>query len=211
MSVDDEVKRRYEEYVAGLRAQQEREWLDKFNLLRNAPPEVQQAELDRYNKLAAQTQAANGGKATLEPDDLGRTFVQYPKLSLAGQNPNRIIGPMPLPPQPNVRIQYAPAAAGRPDVRQHEELHKTRALPQEQPGTPLGNEYEKLGQRDRTLWAAQKALLNDSENGAHAFHVDELDARLAVMGELRKKLIKESQDAQLERSRQAIRNWSFMK
>jgi hypothetical protein len=127
---DDDKKKvaqQYWEYQAALPEKHYRQWLQGWETFRKADPSVHDAEVARYNELAKRSRKDNRGAGALEPDDLGRTFVQFPDARPLNSLPaERIYGPLPsgnpyIAPEPKARIMLQPGAA--PVVAEHEQLH----------------------------------------------------------------------------------------
>lgn len=191
------LEKAYAEAQAKLPEARERQWMQGWETFRRADPTVHQAEVDRYNALAARTRKANpaGRAGALEADDLGRTFVRLPDATPLAKLPAvRPFGPLPPVTAPQAVVATQPGADER--VVRHEREHVQAVQPDERgfvtakrpppPGldsiTPewLAQEraywngqrraaYEQLSPRERELWRVYKTLRNDES--PHEMHV----------------------------------------
>lgn len=151
-----------------LPAAYEQELLRTWELLRQQPPDVQEAERARYNRLAASTGGLSG---PLAADELGSTRVKFPQAQqLRDLYNKRIIGPLPPGAPAETRVVLRPGTG--PDVAAHEDLHVAATRPEEQPvesasggylRTPATDAFARMSPRDRELWRIAKTLHNEAD------------------------------------------------
>lgn len=150
-----------------LPAQYEQELAQGFEAFKQAPAQVQEAERQRYNELAAGTRRDDFSSVQPLPDDhrgLTRTFM--PSAAPFGQlNSERLLGPTPAGPSLSDRPQMGLTQAVRqndPEALQHEGLHASAADPTE------GKHYTDMGPREREQWRVFSALQhNDNPHRPH--------------------------------------------